>query len=1404
MTSVGHEYVEVDVQRHITMGKEMWAGDHKRIVSKVPGLDDKWKFIKTKEDHSPALFNIIKEICVNAVDQCMGNLRTAEAVTYIKIQHERNGFITVANNGKGIPIEESIEASRKYGRKIYIPELVMSRAFAGSNIKKPIDSIKGGTNGLGAKIANFTSKEFMVITVYKGKQYKQIFRQGATIIDPPIITDTDSNDGTCIKMLPNYLGNFCYPEEGPESVLNPNSTLYREISCVIRLMSAQFAAYLGKHCQVYFNGTPVDIRSTDALAELYYPRMQQHTVIISSKAVANPLWVLSLTAVVLSKGSASDHITIINGTPSHHGTHIDYFTDIIMDRIVKRYNAMVGANEVKKITKGTYRGHLKFVITGPIPGARWDGQSKDKVQLEKATMSKYVIPEDAFLKIVDMLWKAVAAKEFLNQKVAKAPVLSEKCLSAPKAGKGSPCVLCLAEGDSAMGFLKRLLSNGMTVNKGKTARDADMCSSLPSGVMIPPPSFDWYGIVSLGGVIINVRKQHHEQIDGQLVQFGKWKDNVVLQTIEAEFGLNHNYDYTTEDQLATLRYRYMMICADQDLDGEGKIGSLVKSFIAFYWPELLRKGRILRLRTPVVRVTKANGDLVEEFFYENDFNKWQALAKLNDSAKYRVKYYKGLGTHDKDEVVKMGNKIAFNQSVYKYDGRDGDEALFEIYFGKDPNKRKIELSTPVIELTDGEIAQFKALQTIPVSRHLTHDTKLYKSYALHRQLPFLMDGLNPVRRKIVWASISGSKKEVKIPVMSGDIAYRARYHHGTSSLDGAIIRMGRTYPGSNQIPLIIGIGEFGDKHGTPASAPRYISGKPSPVLPLLYPKEDNAFLKYTEIEGEVAEPDYYVPILPMSILESYFIPSEGWNFKCFARDVEHTMEILLSAIAGNERLIKVLDPDAYNIINGERVKAQFKKMSESDDHFDEMPVMPDPAKVFDDIDLEGDLGDLEGDLGDLGDFDMPMIAASNMHSSTRQETKTEVLYTDDRDEMDLPEDFNDGISDRDDDRSVSSDESDYDGRDIGDYSMVSPKEYRDGFVGEIRPYKNGVHSFGIYNTVRGTGKSADIVTVNITEMPIGLKSSTFVERLKKEGKKDYIQKISNYSKDDVVNITIILNKGAYEAIEQKWEHAKQFGITPIMAFLNLHESMKPNLNFYYDGVVKSLGKSYARAICAWFPERRKIYQLRLERQKIITYLRILMITDELEFCKDKDYVRKEHKSIESANEWFSEKKYLAMNVNMLKKLPDDLKTEEIIYMITGIRHLPKGVRPTGATQKELGINIDAKRAKKAGVKGETKDDSDDEEDPLPILKVYVPKPSYSYLLSINAGDRIQSAIKRREDKLIELKKTFEEITADMKTYPFPGARIWMREILAFKEEYLACKASGWRPKAGRRKRVLTQ
>jgi DNA gyrase/topoisomerase IV subunit A len=199
------------------------------------------------------------------------------------------------------------------------------------------------------------------------------------------------------------------------------------------------------------------------------------------------------------------------------------------------------------------------------------------------------------------------------------------------------------------------------------------------------------------------------------------------------------------------------------------------------------------------------------------------------------------------------------------------------------------------------------MQEVSISDFLSSKYKEFSLYTLeHRAIPSVIDGLKNSQRKIVHISNqiwkSGNEKPMKIFQLAGKVASDCFYHHGNTSLEGAIINMAQSF--KNNLPLLDEIGQFGSLRSPEPGAARYIGTRLNKNFNIIY--KDFDLLEYKEEEGYKIEPKYFLPIIPAVLVNGSSGIAVGFAMNILNRDPLDIIEACESIIKGKK--IKPIKP----------------------------------------------------------------------------------------------------------------------------------------------------------------------------------------------------------------------------------------------------------------------------------------------------------------------------------------------------------------------------------------------------------------------------------------------------------------------------------------------------------------
>ncbi|XP_041664909.1 DNA topoisomerase 2-beta isoform X2 [Cheilinus undulatus] len=835
--SVERVYQKKTQLEHILLRPDTYIGSVEPITQQMWVFDEDVGMNQREITYVPGLYKIFDEILVNAAD----NKQRDKNMTGIKITIDpESNIISIWNNGKGIPVVEHKD------EKMYVPALIFGHLLTSSNYDDNEKKVTGGRNGYGAKLCNIFSTKFTVETACKEYRhsFKQTWQNNMSKTSDPKIKFFDGDDFTCVTFQPD-LSKFKMEK------------LDKDIVALLTRRAYDVAGSC-KGVKVTLNGKKLPVNGFRSYVDLYVKDKLDETG-VALKVVnetVNDRWEVCLT--MSEKGF--QQISFVNSiATTKGGRHIDYVVDQIVSKlieVVKKKNK-AGVN----VKPFQVKNHIWVFVNALIENPSFDSQTKENMTLQTKSFGSKCLLSEKFVRaatncgIVESIlnWVKFKAQTQLNKKCSS--VKHSKIKGIPKlddandaGGKhSSECTLILTEGDSA----KSLAVSGL----GVIGRDR-------------------YGVFPLRGKILNVREATHKQI----------MENAEINNIIKIVGLQYKKSYDDAESLRTLRYGKIMIMTDQDQDGSHIKGLLI-NFFHHNWPSLLKHTFLEEFITPIVKATKNKQEVA--FYSIPEFDEWK---KQTENFKtWHIKYYKGLGTSTGKEAKEYFADMEKHRIMFKYSGAEDDAAITLAFSKKKTDDRKEWLTNFM------EDRRQRRMHGLPEqylygtqARHLSYNDFINKELILfsnsdnERSIPSLVDGLKPGQRKVLFTCLKrNDKREVKVAQLAGSVAEMSAYHHGESALMMTIVNLAQNFVGSNNLNILQPLGQFGTRinGGKDAASPRYIFTMLSPLAKRLFPPVDSNLLKFLFDDNQKVEPEWYIPIIPLVLVNGAEGIGTGWACK---------------------------------------------------------------------------------------------------------------------------------------------------------------------------------------------------------------------------------------------------------------------------------------------------------------------------------------------------------------------------------------------------------------------------------------------------------------------------------------------------------------------------------------------
>ena len=780
----------------------------------------------------PGLYKLFDEGMVNMRDHVVRQAQAvadgkpdALPVTTIEVEIDpADGTIHMTNDGNGIDVAQHPE------HKLWIPEMIFGHLRTSTNYdENKKEKIVGGKNGFGFKLVLIWSVWGRVETVdhIRGLKYCQEFRSNLSEIVPPVVTKSKVKPYTRVSFRPDY-ARFGLP----------SNNLTADMLALFLKRTYDIAAVTDKTVKVKYNGAVVPVRHFQQYVDLYIGAKGAvdgggSAAVKRIYECPDPRWEY---VVCLTPTDEFAHVSFVNGiyTP-RGGKHVEYITN----QIVRKLADLIKKKKKVDVKPNTIKEQLMLFLRCDIENPSFSSQTKDELGTAVANFgSSCKVSEEFIEKLAKMgvMDAACALTEVKDTKAAKKTDGAKtrtirgipKLVDANYAGspdKSAQCTIILCEGDSAK-------------------------AGIISGLSKEDRNF--IGVYPMKGKLFNVHGETTKRI----------AENREIAEIKQILGLEAGKTYTAADVTTRLRYGKVLFMTDQDLDG-AHIQGLGINLFQIEWPSLTKiPGFIGFMNTPILKARRGAQEVL--FYNDGEFDAWKKQFPGEVvPASWSTKYYKGLGTSTGKEFKEY---FAHKKMVeFVHTGKESDDRLDMAFNKKRADDRKEWLAN-----YSREAFLDTSKPSIPYEEFIDRGLIHFSIYDNERSIPNLMDGLKISLRKILYAAFKkgGLKTEIKVAQFSGYVSEHSGYHHGEASLNAAIVGMAQNFVGSNNINLFEPNGQFGTRinAGKDAASERYIFTQLNKLTRLIYRQEDDAVLSYIDDDGQIVEPVYYAPAIPMILV----------------------------------------------------------------------------------------------------------------------------------------------------------------------------------------------------------------------------------------------------------------------------------------------------------------------------------------------------------------------------------------------------------------------------------------------------------------------------------------------------------------------------------------------------------
>ncbi len=607
------------------------------------------------------IYVLIKEVVDNSIDEFnMG------AGKRINIDITPEGEVSIRDFGRGIPLGKVIDVASKINT---------GGKFDSNSFQKSV-----GLNGVGLKAVNALSTYCDVYSFRDGKKVETRFEKGVLTGDSGILPTKEPN-GTFVRFKPD-----------PELFTN-----YRFNMDFVETMVTNYT-YLNVGLQIYFNGKRYVSRH--GLLDLLHDNMTSEPLYPIIHLKGKDIEVV----LTHTEQYGEEYYSFVNGQhTTQGGTHLAAFREHVT-RTIKEFSG-------KNYEFPDIRNGMVAAVSVRIQEPMFESQTKTRLG------SKEVAPNSSLTVnkfIGDFIKKEL--DDYLHKNSDTAADLLKKVAANEKVRKAMSGVAKLArEKAKKVSLHNRKLRDCHIHYNDSLKLKPEKDGSMPKDPREDTAIFITEGD-SASGTITKVRNAQTQAVFSlrgkPLNSYGMTQEVVYKND---EFNLLQAA-LNIEEGIDGLRYNKVIIATDADVDGM-HIRLLIITFFLMFFPDLVKKGHVYILQTPLFRVRDKNAvrrkksvikkkgeradDLLQDTYYcYTDEERENAIAKFGANAE--ITRFKGLGEINDVEFAEfIGPDMRLDRVKLKKE--DTVDKLLEFYMGKNTMERQNFIIDNLIIEDDSQI-----------------------------------------------------------------------------------------------------------------------------------------------------------------------------------------------------------------------------------------------------------------------------------------------------------------------------------------------------------------------------------------------------------------------------------------------------------------------------------------------------------------------------------------------------------------------------------------------------------------------------------------------------------------------------------------------------------------------------
>lgn len=592
------------------------------------------------------IYVLLKEVMDNSLDEYI--MGYGHQIDVLVDTDAPGGSVSVRDHGRGIPLGSVVDVASKINTGAKYDD-------AGG-----VFSMTVGLNGVGIKAVNALSSEMEIISYRGGQRKRALFREGLLVEDDPI-APTDEPDGTLVRFTPDasLFHNYTFSAEHIVPLVKNYTYLHTGL-----------AIYLNGVRHISRNGLKDLLNQSLSVKPLY------EVIHLKGKGIE--------IALTHTDQYGEEFYSFVNGQyTTQGGTHQSAFKEAVSRTIKEYFNRNFEFSDIRNGMVGA----VSISVLNPM----FESQTKTKlgsrdIGPEGPSVAKFI--GDFIKKELDnYLHRNLDIAEIMLQKVQKSERDRREVAGVAKKARETAKKVSL--------YNKKLNDCRVHLNDARGRDEKKLATSI----------FITEGD-SAGGSIEKVR-----DVETQAVFKLRGKPLNTYGASKKELYTNEEFSLlqaalNIEDGIDGLRYNNVIIATDADVDGM-HIRLLMLTFFLQYFPDLIKKGHVYVLQTPLFRVRNSktsrrgkNKGTDDTVYCYTDAERQAAIARFGENAE--ITRFKGLGEISAEEFrAFIGPDMRADRVSLRKD--DGVAEVLEFYMGKNtPERQNFIIDNLVIE-DDSEI-----------------------------------------------------------------------------------------------------------------------------------------------------------------------------------------------------------------------------------------------------------------------------------------------------------------------------------------------------------------------------------------------------------------------------------------------------------------------------------------------------------------------------------------------------------------------------------------------------------------------------------------------------------------------------------------------------------------------------